>query len=175
MQLFWHVITLIGSPELWLLLGVAPLGYLTIKNLRHEAKTLRHFQLVLFALSVLTVIALTIILKLAIAVPRPCTPCLSPEISACNPYCPSGFFDTYSFPSGHAASAFAGFTALFLVGRKRLYLALFFLPALVALSRFYLGVHTLTDILAGAILGIAIPIILDVFLVKITHPARRLI
>ena len=60
-----------------------------------------------------------------------------------------------SFPSGHAATAFA---AAALVGalRPRLRVPLYAVAALVALSRVYLGVHYWLDVIAGAALGIAI-------------------
>ncbi|MFH1294337.1 MAG: phosphatase PAP2 family protein [Candidatus Aenigmatarchaeota archaeon] len=169
MELFWYVITLIGSPELWLLVGVLPLGYLLIKNLKNEKKTLRHRQITLFAVSLLSTIFIVIVLKTVIAVPRPCTPC---PASSCNQYCPTGLFDYYSFPSGHAASIFAAFTALYLAGRRKIYLIAFILPILVAMSRLYLGVHTIQDTIAGTVIGMAVPIVIDIFLLKFSQSFR---
>lgn len=60
--------------------------------------------------------------------------------------------DSYSFPSGHASTAFAAAVALSLVVPRAAPFALT-LAALVAYSRVYLGVHYWTDILAGAVLG----------------------
>jgi undecaprenyl-diphosphatase len=57
-----------------------------------------------------------------------------------------------SLPSTHAAGAFAAAVAVGLV-HPRLRLPLFVLAALIALSRVWLGVHYLTDVLAGAALG----------------------
>jgi membrane-associated phospholipid phosphatase len=63
--------------------------------------------------------------------------------------------DSPSFPSGHAATAFAAATA---VGAfcPRFRWPLFGLAAVVALSRIYLGVHYMLDVLAGAALGIGV-------------------
>jgi undecaprenyl-diphosphatase len=57
-----------------------------------------------------------------------------------------------SFPSGHAATAFAAAVA---VGAfyPRLRWPLLALAGLVGLSRIYLGVHYWIDVLAGAVLG----------------------
>ena len=61
---------------------------------------------------------------------------------------------TYSFPSGHAASAVAGaFTLSRLWPNGRL--VLWSLATLVALSRIYVGVHYPLDVLGGAVLGLA--------------------
>jgi len=61
---------------------------------------------------------------------------------------------SYSFPSGHAATAFAAAALLngLYAGRLRF---LYFLAFWVALSRVYIGVHYPADVLAGALLGIA--------------------
>lgn len=58
----------------------------------------------------------------------------------------------YSFPSGHATTAFAAAAAVSAF-HPRLRLPLFGLAALVALSRVYLGVHFTTDVVVGAVLG----------------------
>jgi undecaprenyl-diphosphatase len=60
-----------------------------------------------------------------------------------------------SFPSGHAATSFAGATLLAWYA-PRLAVPLYALAALVAWSRVYVGVHYPFDIVAGALLGIAV-------------------
>jgi undecaprenyl-diphosphatase len=61
----------------------------------------------------------------------------------------------WSFPSGHAATSFAGATMLahFLPRRR---LLLYALAVAIAFSRVYVGVHYPVDVLAGAALGTAV-------------------
>jgi undecaprenyl-diphosphatase len=60
--------------------------------------------------------------------------------------------DSASFPSGHAAVAFAAAVAVGVVHRRALW-PLLGLAAVVALSRVYLGVHYWSDVVAGGALG----------------------
>ena len=62
---------------------------------------------------------------------------------------------TYSFPSGHATVAFACATVLALAV-PRLRWPLYALAALIAFSRVYVGVHYPFDVIAGAVLGVAL-------------------
>lgn len=86
--------------------------------------------------------------KILVAQPRPC------DIVAAKMKCPSD----PSFPSGHAA-----FTALFLpvfLGTPFFWLYFVFY-LLVSISRIYLGVHVLIDIVAGTTIGMAAYLIVD--------------
>jgi undecaprenyl-diphosphatase len=66
-----------------------------------------------------------------------------------------------SFPSGHASFFFALATAIFLVNRR--WGLWFFAGALLmGVARIFVGVHWPSDIIAGAILGIATAIITDI-------------
>jgi membrane-associated phospholipid phosphatase len=62
---------------------------------------------------------------------------------------------TASFPSGHATTAFAAAAAI-AVAQPALRVWALALAAIVAISRVYLGMHYLRDVLAGALLGSAI-------------------
>ncbi|MGO9016040.1 MAG: glycosyltransferase family 39 protein [Dissulfurispiraceae bacterium] len=71
-----------------------------------------------------------------------------------------------SFPSNHAANSFAYALPLFYLTRNHLGLPArlypFMLASLVALSRVYVGVHYPTDIVAGALLGTTVSLLLIV-------------
>ena len=60
-----------------------------------------------------------------------------------------------SFPSGHAATAFAAAVAVALV-YPRLGRPLLALAVVIAVSRVYLGVHYVLDVAVGTLLGIAV-------------------
>jgi membrane-associated phospholipid phosphatase len=63
-----------------------------------------------------------------------------------------------AMPSGHAAGAFAAAVAVSLV-HPRLRWPLLVLAALIALSRIWLGVHYLSDVLVGATLGTVVALV----------------
>ncbi len=70
----------------------------------------------------------------------------------------------FSFPSGHTLASFEGATAIFMFCRKWGVAALV-LATLTALSRIFLLVHYPSDVLAGAVLGIAFGV-LSAFIVE---------
>ena len=77
----------------------------------------------------------------------------------------------HAFPSGHTASAFALAAVLSFAAKSKTYSILFLVAAiLVGYSRIYLAQHFLTDVLAGAIIGVLSAIICWVFFEKLfTH------
>ena len=73
----------------------------------------------------------------------------------------------HAFPSGHTASAFALAAVLSFAAKNKTYSILFLVAAiLVGYSRIYLAQHFLTDVLAGAIIGVLSAIICWVFFEK---------
>ena len=69
----------------------------------------------------------------------------------------------YSFPSGHSAASFSIATTIAL-NMPRLSIYVFVLAMIIGISRIYLGVHYPTDVAAGVILGISVPIIVHLYL-----------
>ena len=70
----------------------------------------------------------------------------------------------YSFPSAHStnsAALFMGFARA--LNRRRFWILAAVMPPLVALSRLYLGCHWPTDVIAGTLIGIAMPLLLWLF------------
>jgi undecaprenyl-diphosphatase len=151
----WYFISITGEPLLWAVSAVFLVAlYFFTRRFGKRNELLRRF-LVIFIPSILLVFGLTVFLKMAVATPRPCTPCI---ISAenCNPYCSVD----YAFPSGHAATIFTVFVSLYLAVRHRkrmMLLPYIILPFFVSLSRIVLGVHTPTDVLVGTIMGLFVP------------------
>jgi membrane-associated phospholipid phosphatase len=92
--------------------------------------------------------ALANVLKVAFDRPRP--PVDHPEIHPL-----VALPSSASMPSGHATGAFAAAVAVGLV-HHRLRWPLLALAALIALSRVWLGVHYLSDVIVGAGLGAAV-------------------
>jgi len=69
----------------------------------------------------------------------------------CNEYVKTACPTDYSFPSGHTAVAFAfAFLSLGTVAFPFYYISAF----LIALSRIYLGIHFLNDVVGGIVIGI---------------------
>jgi membrane-associated phospholipid phosphatase len=66
-----------------------------------------------------------------------------------------------SFPSGHATTAFAAAVALSLLVPRTGWLAIP-LAAVIAYSRVYLGVHYWSDVIAGALIGSAVAVLVVV-------------
>jgi undecaprenyl-diphosphatase len=58
-----------------------------------------------------------------------------------------------AFPSGHTAASVAFFTTLLLAG-SRIGIPLMAIPLLIAFSRMYVAAHYLSDVVAGALIGV---------------------
>lgn len=67
---------------------------------------------------------------------------------------------SYAFPSGHASRAFAMATLIAFGTRRRWGATVLVLAGLVGLSRIYLGLHWPSDVLAGAVVGVALALVM---------------
>ena len=162
---FWVFFTMLGEPEFWGVIAAA-LFVFYLATRRFSTKDERRvYKNILFFFSIAVIATLVIVqgMKYSFNEERPCIPCSEMNADACNPYCP----DSPSFPSGHAAATFAGFTSLFLILEKRkIFLPLFVIPALTAISRVALNVHYWHDIVAGSLIGILVPVAMHHFMKK---------
>ena len=132
-------ITLLGNGgAVWILSAVGLLA----------TKKYRKYGAFLLAGLAIGVLIGNLTLKPLVARPRPCWLDESVQLLIANPA-------DYSFPSGHTLSSVIGATGLTKANRK-FSLAAIPLAALIAFSRLYLSVHFPTDILAAAVLGVAI-------------------
>jgi len=71
-----------------------------------------------------------------------------------------------SFPSDHAVLFFALSAGLLFISRKVGVIALAYTTLFIAFPRIYLGMHYPTDIIAGAVIGIIIALLMNRYLIK---------
>jgi undecaprenyl-diphosphatase len=142
-RLWMITATRLGDGWLWLLTGLLLLA--------GGGRGLR----VLGAASAAAVVAnsLLVVLKRRFRRPRPCEREPNPHFEG--GYRPSFSGDAFSFPSGHSLNAFAVGTVIAL-GFPVMAPVVFALAASVAASRVFLGLHYLTDVVAGGALGVAL-------------------
>lgn len=174
MELFWYAITVLGTPEYW---GFAAVGliaaYFAFRHMIPENPAWKKHKhafrkfLTVFLPSIAIVFIVILGIKALWYLPRPCTPCTEIAPAGCNPFCDTDS----SFPSGHSGTIFVVFSSLYFTLRKRSILPLFIIPVLVSFSRIELGVHTWIDVLAGAFLGLIIPILVSIIIQK-QHKSR---
>ena len=137
---FWMIIaTRLGDGWLWYALGVA----LLLDGGPH-----RFVAVGATASTALVSVLVFKALKRLSHRPRPCQ---------LEPHCWSKVLppDRFSFPSGHAMTAFAIALVLSFF-YPSLEGPLFFLAASIAVSRIVLGMHFLSDVLAGMVMGVAL-------------------
>ncbi len=136
-----HVLSIIGSWQVLIGLVLGSVALLVRVHRRHEALFL--------ILSLGGGALLNMTIKLVVQRPRPTLPWSQIAV-------------TYSFPSGHAMNSLIFYLSLALVAwslwGRRLGLSAVLLAALlvlgIGLSRIYLGVHYLSDVVGGYIAGI---------------------
>lgn len=76
----------------------------------------------------------------------------------------------YSFPSGHSQNAAIAYPSIAIkIKHNWVRIVAILLPILVGVSRFFLGVHYPTDVLAGWALGILLVVVMTILQTKIKH------
>ena len=123
----------------WIMLGA-------VATLEAPARAGRLWQLVLAI--ALAYVLVDLVLKPGFARSRPFEELMDIRVVGLQPV-------TYSFPSGHACSAFAGAWVLTLMWQRVAWL-LWTLAALIAFSRIYIGVHYPLDVAGGALTGMGV-------------------
>ncbi len=79
----------------------------------------------------------------------------------------------YSFPSGHSSSSFAAAVSFYRLLPKKFGIPAIVLAGLIAFSRLYVGVHYPTDVLAGALMGIALSYFAQYLVEAITAKIKK--
>lgn len=102
-----------------------------------------------------------------------CNLILKPLVARTRPYDVLGYdllippLSDYSFPSGHTSASFAAATAIYAIhpGWGK---AAYVFAALMGISRLYLGVHFVTDVAVGAVVGLVMAKLTLLAMKKIT-------
>ncbi len=139
---FWQIVSHFGDAPYWIGLAIVAICIYPVLSRQSRHRT----AWIIFALlpAMLLSYEIVAVLKEVVALPRPCLGVIP---------CPSD----YSFPSGHAAVAFAFALVTSCMMRKRwLSVLVFFLAVMIALSRVALDYHFMYDAVAGAFIGLGI-------------------
>ena len=155
LDLFFGFLSLQGSS---IIIWLIPLGYLFIVE---EMQDHRFALFFLGTLSTVYVIS-DILLKNIIQRPRPDAFAIAANI------CPP----TYSFPSSHAALAFAAALLLSRFDRKR-WGFYYVIAVLIAGSRIYLQCHYVLDVVSGALIGSFIAWVILSFYIEASYTKKK--
>lgn len=123
---------------------ITPIGFLFIVLASYSFLLRNPKNLFLLALSVVITYVIGFILKLLIMRERPDLALLQES--------------TYSFPSNHAAIIFSTLPIMSKIFSKYTYLFVV-IAFLIAFSRIYLGVHYMSDLIFGGLLGYGVGLI----------------
>jgi len=141
----WQYISIFGS---WKIIAVLALAVFAITRFARKFPAIERLSLNIF-FSVMAAHCAVGILKICVGRMRP----LMFEALALTGFSPFSLSDTYhSFPSGHAAAAFAFFVSIGLANPKYKPLT-WILAILVSAARLAMGAHWPADVIVGAFIG----------------------
>lgn len=125
-----------------------------------------HKFIISFIISILvTAVLVNAVIKNIVQRPRPATSNIPhSQYSILYTSCPKD----YSFPSGHASTAFAAATVIAFYDKKRKWVY-YSVAGLISLSRIYLGCHFVLDVIGGGIIGYTTSLILNYFMIKFVY------
>jgi len=148
-DLFFSFFSLKGnSIFVWILVIIIALF---LEEKKHPEISKKDKQFVITFISTFLLTTLTVfILQNFFHRPRPITTSFN-QFQLVLTKCPTSF----SFPSGHAATAFAAATVLTFFDKKRRFFY-YLIAFLIAYSRIYSGCHYFLDVLGGGVLGMII-------------------
>lgn len=147
---FWIFLTTHSGAPYEIAILISALLFISRKSLKSPT-ALKKIFIIIFAFILFRLIGE--FLKNGIAAPRPCWDPAHPALV----HCP----DSFSLPSGHALGAFMLAIFLSLIFRiRQIWPISLILAILIALSRYFTGVHTILDITVGSILGIIFGLLL---------------
>jgi undecaprenyl-diphosphatase len=155
-----------GSIFIWILI-IALVLFLEERKNPGVNRRDKKFLIIFFGTFLITSFFTDILLKNYFRRPRP-YPIVPVHYNLIANTCPVDF----SFPSGHAAAAFAaaGVLSYFDKRRRGLY---YTIAVLISYSRIYLGCHYLADVVAGALIGYLISKATLLLFSRDTFPFRR--
>lgn len=138
---------------------IAILWYLWFNEKSKNSYSREKIIITLFA----SIVAIIIGRGLAILLPYRARPILNPDFDFTYQIDKFSWLNTWSsFPSDHAILFFSLATGIFLVSKKWGIFSYAYVLLVICFPRIYLGFHYPTDILAGAIIGILIMLIIYV-------------
>lgn len=150
---------------IWILVIISALVFEERKNPGISKRDKKFFVIFIFTFLIAAVFS-TYVFKPIISRPRPL---VNAEFFTQNANsCPRDF----SFPSGHATTAFAAASILSAFNKKRKWLY-YTTALLISYSRIFLFCHYLLDIVAGAVLGYLIGKTILLLSDRYTFPFRR--
>ena len=135
-----------------------------------QARARMHLISTLFA----AVLGMALARGLALVLPFRSRPVHLKDIDFIFPYgmSPRQLEDWSSFPSDHAVLFFILVGGIFFVSKKAGWIATGYTFLFITLPRIYMGLHYPTDVIAGAILGVALVLLLNLefFVNRISRP-----